>query len=47
MHVEFTPAQALLMARHLNECARIAIAADEPLPGKTGDSLDVLLSPLL
>ena len=28
MHVEFTPAQALKMARHLDECARIAIARD-------------------
>lgn len=29
MYVEFTPAQALKMARHLEECARIAIASDE------------------
>jgi hypothetical protein len=29
MHVEFTPAQALEMARHLDECARIAIARDD------------------
>jgi acyl-coenzyme A thioesterase PaaI-like protein len=32
MHVEFTPAQALQMARHLTECARIAIAVDGPAP---------------
>jgi hypothetical protein len=29
MHVEFTPAQAFEMARHLDECARIAIARDD------------------
>jgi hypothetical protein len=30
MHIEFTPAQALEMARHLDECARSAIAKDVP-----------------
>ena len=30
MHIEFTPAQALQMARHLEECARAAIAKDRP-----------------
>jgi hypothetical protein len=30
MYVEFTPAQALQMARDLDECARIAIARDAP-----------------
>lgn len=29
MYVEFTPAQALTMARDLEECARIAIASDD------------------
>jgi hypothetical protein len=29
MHVEFTPGQALEMARHLAECARIAIAHED------------------
>ena len=47
MHVEFTPAQALEMARQLNECARIAIAADGPLRGNSGDSLNVLMTPPL
>jgi hypothetical protein len=35
MHVEFTPAEALQLARHLNECARIAIATDGLALGKT------------
>ncbi len=26
MHAEFTPAQALQLARHLQDCARIALA---------------------
>jgi hypothetical protein len=30
MHIEFTPAQALRLARHLEECARSAIAKDVP-----------------
>ncbi|WP_428485401.1 hypothetical protein [Rhodopila sp.] len=48
MHVEFTPAQALQMARHLDECARMAIAADGPPQRQTGNStgrpVDVLPS---
>ena len=44
MHVEFTPAQALQMARHLDDCARIAIATDRPLLVQAGDSLDMLLA---
>ena len=43
MHVEFTPAQAIQMARHLNECARIAIAADTPVPGKFSEIAKMLL----
>jgi hypothetical protein len=34
MHVEFTPAEALQMARHLEECAKIAIATDGPMQGR-------------
>jgi hypothetical protein len=41
MHVEFTPGQALEMARHLDECARIAIA-HEDFPSMSG-KMDVLL----
>jgi hypothetical protein len=29
MHVELTPGQALKMAHHLNECARVAIAGED------------------
>ena len=36
MHVEFTPAQALQMARDLDECARIAIARDGTCQGTAG-----------
>lgn len=32
LHTEFTPAEALRMARHLDECARTAIASDTPAP---------------
>lgn len=35
MYVEFTPAQALQMARDLDECARIAIARDAPSADQT------------
>jgi hypothetical protein len=35
MHVELTPAQALKMARHLDDCARIAIALDVDVLPKT------------
>jgi hypothetical protein len=31
MHVELTPAEALEMAGYLEECARLAIAADQPV----------------
>ena len=38
MHCEFTPAQALTMARYLEERARIAIASGEPEPGLCAES---------
>lgn len=44
MHVEFTPAQALQMARELNECARVAIATDGPSHGKV---TELKLAPLV
>ena len=37
MHIEFTPAQALQMARHLDECARSAIAKDMPAASWTSE----------
>jgi hypothetical protein len=41
MHIEFTPAQALRMARDLSECARIAIARDQnPLATLKADPPD-------
>jgi len=42
MHSEFTPAQALELARHLNECARTAIATDISAPART---MNWLLTP--
>lgn len=45
MHCEFTPAQALKMARYLDERARIAIASGEPESGTPCDILDRLLMP--
>ena len=47
MHVEFTPAQALQMAKHLDECARAAIAADGSPEVKTGEILAMPLTPLI
>lgn len=45
MHVEFTPAQALQMARHLDECARIAISEEASLLGSEKMTLNVLPMP--
>lgn len=39
MFVEFTAAQALQMARDLQECARIAIGTDGPAQGTASDLL--------
>jgi hypothetical protein len=43
MHVEFTPAQALKMARQLDECARIAIALDVNVLQKTSEARPVTM----
>ena len=43
MYVEFTPAQALQMSRQLEECAKLAIAAEET-PSYSNKMLDQLLN---
>ena len=43
MYVEFTPAQALRMSRQLEECAKLAIAAEES-PHYGNKMLDQLLN---